>query len=42
MAVAHDEFRKLGVRGVRKLLKPTNVIYDIKYVFKRAQVDGRL
>jgi len=42
MAVGHDEFRKMGVRGVRKLLNPTSVIYDIKYVFKRGQVDGRL
>jgi len=42
MAVAHDEFRQMGVRGVRRLLKPASVIYDIKYVFKRGQVDGRL
>lgn len=42
MAVAHDEFRRMGVRSVKKLLKPASVIYDIKYVFKRGQVDGRL
>jgi UDP-N-acetyl-D-galactosamine dehydrogenase len=42
MAVAHDQFKKLGVRGVRKLLKRKSIIYDIKHVFKRAQVDGRL
>jgi UDP-N-acetyl-D-galactosamine dehydrogenase len=42
MAVAHDQFRKMGVRGVRKLLKPKSVIYDIKYVLKRGQADGRL
>jgi UDP-N-acetyl-D-glucosamine/UDP-N-acetyl-D-galactosamine dehydrogenase len=42
MAVAHDQFKELGVRGVRKLLKPKSVIYDIKHVFKRGQADGRL
>jgi UDP-N-acetyl-D-glucosamine/UDP-N-acetyl-D-galactosamine dehydrogenase len=42
MAVSHDEFKELGVKGVRKLLKPTSVIYDIKHVFKRNQTDGRL
>ena len=42
LAVAHDEFRQMGVKGVRKLLKPKSVIYDIKHVFGRNQVDGRL
>jgi UDP-N-acetyl-D-galactosamine dehydrogenase len=41
-AVAHDEFKQLGVAGVRKLCKKSSVLYDIKYVFPRAQVDGRL
>lgn len=42
MAVAHDEFRKLGIRGVRRLCRPKHVVYDIKHVFKRSQSDGRL
>jgi UDP-N-acetyl-D-glucosamine/UDP-N-acetyl-D-galactosamine dehydrogenase len=42
MAVAHNEFKELGIKGVRKLLKPKSVIYDIKHVFRRNQVDGRL
>ena len=42
MAVGHNQFKELGIRGVRKLLKPKSVIYDIKHVFKRNQVDGRL
>jgi UDP-N-acetyl-D-galactosamine dehydrogenase len=42
MAVSHNQFKEMGVKGVRKQLKPTSVIYDIKHVFKRAQVDGRL
>jgi UDP-N-acetyl-D-galactosamine dehydrogenase len=42
MAVAHREFRDLGVRGVRRLLKKPHVLYDIKHLFPAAEVDGRL
>jgi UDP-N-acetyl-D-galactosamine dehydrogenase len=42
LAVAHDEFRKMGIRAVRRLLKPTSVVYDIKHLFGRNEVDGRL
>ena len=42
VAVAHKEFRALGVRGVRRLCKKNHVIYDIKHVFPAAEVDGRL
>jgi len=42
MAVSHNEFKEMGVKGVRKQLKAKSVVYDIKHVFKRAQVDGRL
>jgi UDP-N-acetyl-D-galactosamine dehydrogenase len=42
LAVAHQEFKDMGIKAVRKLLKPTSVIYDIKHVFPRAEVDGRL
>lgn len=41
-AVSHDQFRKLGIRGVRRLCKPKHVVYDIKHVFKASQTDGRL
>ena len=41
-AVGHDQFRKLGIRGVRRLCKPKHVVYDIKHVFKASQTDGRL
>lgn len=40
--VAHQEFRKLGVAGVRRFGKKQHVLYDIKYVFPAAEVDGRL
>jgi UDP-N-acetyl-D-galactosamine dehydrogenase len=42
MGVAHDEFRKMGIAKVRKLGRKTHVLYDIKYVFKTDEVDGRL
>jgi UDP-N-acetyl-D-galactosamine dehydrogenase len=42
MAVAHTQFKELGIKAIRKLLKPASVIYDIKHVFRRDEVDGRL
>ena len=41
-AVAHDEFRKLGIAGVRRLCRRNHVVYDIKHVFKANETDGRL
>ncbi len=42
MGVGHKEFRDMGVKKVRALGKKTHVLYDIKYVFKSEEVDGRL
>jgi UDP-N-acetyl-D-galactosamine dehydrogenase len=42
MGVAHQEFRQMGVRKIRELGRKNHVLYDIKYVFKAAEVDGRL
>ena len=42
MGVAHRQFAKLGVDGVRALGKKNHVLYDIKYVFNSDEVDGRL
>ena len=42
MAVAHKEFRKLGIESIRAFGKPAHVLYDIKYVFRSVEVDGRL
>jgi len=42
IAVAHREFRELGVRGVRRVLRKPHVLYDIKHLFSAAEVDGRL
>ena len=42
LAVAHNEFREMGVTAIRKLLKPNSVVYDIKHLFRRGESDGRL
>jgi UDP-N-acetyl-D-galactosamine dehydrogenase len=42
VAVAHAEFKALGMRGIRALCKPRHVVYDIKHVFPARQTDGRL
>ncbi len=42
LAVAHDQFREMGVQRIRTLLKPRGVLYDIKYMFPEYAVDGRL
>jgi UDP-N-acetyl-D-galactosamine dehydrogenase len=42
VAVAHDEFRALGVDGLRRLAGARAVIYDIKGIFPKDAVDARL
>jgi len=42
LAVAHREFTQLGVKNIRRLAKRRHVLYDIKHLFKRSEVDGRL
>jgi UDP-N-acetyl-D-glucosamine/UDP-N-acetyl-D-galactosamine dehydrogenase len=42
MGVAHQEFRKMGIAKIRELGKKEHVLYDIKYVFRADEVDGRL
>ena len=42
IAAAHDQFRHMGVEGVRALGKPKCVLYDVKNILPADQVDGRL
>src|SRR4249919_804096 len=42
VAVAHDEFRELGIDGLRRLAAERAVIYDIKGIFPKDAVDARL
>lgn len=40
LAVAHDEFKKITVSSLKK--NPDRVVYDVKGIWKREDVDGRL
>ncbi len=42
LAVAHREFSAMGIDWVRRCAKPNAVVYDIKGIFPKADVDGRL
>lgn len=42
MAVGHKEFKDMGIGAVRALAKRDHVLFDIKYVFDKKLVDGRL
>ena len=42
VAVAHDEFRALGIDGLRRLGHAGTVYYDIKGIFPKDAVDARL
>jgi len=42
LAVAHDEFKELSVEQIKVFGKDNHVLYDIKYLLKANEVDGRL
>ena len=42
LAVGHRQFREMGIEQIRRLTKTHSVIFDVKYVFGRDEVDGRL
>jgi UDP-N-acetyl-D-galactosamine dehydrogenase len=42
LAVAHDEFKALTVEQIRAYGKDRHVLYDIKYLLKANESDGRL
>ena len=42
LAVAHDEFIQMGAEVIRSYCKSNHVLFDVKYIFKKDQVDGRL
>jgi len=42
LAVAHDEFKGLSVDKIKVFGKDNYVLYDIKYLLKANEVDGRL
>ena len=42
LAVAHDEFRKLSAEAIHAFGTDNHVVYDIKHILNKDDVDGRL
>ncbi len=42
IAVAHNEFKEKGIQAIRQLGKDNHLVYDVKCLFPRDQVDARL
>jgi UDP-N-acetyl-D-glucosamine/UDP-N-acetyl-D-galactosamine dehydrogenase len=42
LAVAHDVFKQMGAKAMRRYGRRTHIFYDIKYAFPADEVDGRL
>jgi UDP-N-acetyl-D-galactosamine dehydrogenase len=42
LAVAHNQFRTMGIEAIRELGKPDCVIFDVKHLFPRQSTTGRL
>ena len=42
LAVAHNQFKEMGVTEIRALGKASHVLYDLKYVLETAESDIRL
>ncbi|MCX7564026.1 nucleotide sugar dehydrogenase [Xanthomonadaceae bacterium XH05] len=42
IAVAHRQFRELGADGIRVLLKPGGIVFDVKYLLPREAAEARL
>jgi len=42
IAVAHSQFRDMGIRRIRSLGKETHLLFDVKYLFAADQTDQRL
>ena len=42
IAVAHHQFKSMGITAIRALGKKNHVLYDIKYTLLAENVDGRL
>ena len=42
IAVGHKEFRNMGIKKIKSFSKKKCIIYDLKYLFKKDEVDLRL
>ena len=39
IAVAHDIFFKMGIKNIKKLVKSNNIIFDVKGLFNKKDID---
>ena len=42
IAVAHEDFEKMKIDQIKSFGKEGHVLYDVKYVLRHDQSDGRL
>jgi UDP-N-acetyl-D-glucosamine/UDP-N-acetyl-D-galactosamine dehydrogenase len=42
LALAHDEFRGYSLKTLKNFAKKNHVLFDVKYIFDKKYVDGRL
>ena len=42
IAVAHDQFREMGLEKIYAKCKPLNIVFDLKYMFPSHKTDARL
>jgi len=42
LTVAHNQYVEMGIEEIRKLCRERSIIYDVKSIFPRDQVDGSL
>ena len=42
ICVGHEQFKAMGASQIRALGKPNHLLYDVKYVLPKHEVDGRL
>ncbi len=42
LAVAHNEFKKLGAEKIRQFGTDNSILYDVKHILPKDMVDGRL
>ncbi len=42
IAVAHDQFREMGIEAIRRLGKPECVVFDVKHLFPKQCTTARL
>lgn len=42
VCVGHEQFRAMGASAIRALCKPNSVLFDVKHILPKADVDARL